>query len=190
MQKRQETLVRSLGRGDPLEKETAVYSSIPAWIMPWIEEPGGLQSKLLQRVRHNSVTSMQAHKWYLDFWLPGGSVFLTPCCSKVNCCIQQRSKWSNLQSIVPKMIWLSICLPHVFLLVSVARGIKPEWMSSYFYYHGGMKAILKNSNLLEFNRNLPQVGKFSENFSFLCKLAYSYYKYHSHPTPSHRDPFI
>ena len=39
-----ETQVRSLGREDPLDKEIATYSSIPAWRSPWTEEPGGLQS--------------------------------------------------------------------------------------------------------------------------------------------------
>ena len=29
---------------DPLEKEMAIHSSIPAWRIPWIEEPGSLQS--------------------------------------------------------------------------------------------------------------------------------------------------
>ena len=33
-----------LGHEDPLEKEMATYSSIPAWEIPWTEEPGGLQS--------------------------------------------------------------------------------------------------------------------------------------------------
>ena len=39
-----ETWVRSLGQEDPLEKEMAIYSSILAWIIPWTEELGGLQS--------------------------------------------------------------------------------------------------------------------------------------------------
>ena len=38
----QETWVRSLGREDPLEKEMATHSSILAWRIPWMEEPGGL----------------------------------------------------------------------------------------------------------------------------------------------------
>ena len=37
----QETLVQSLGREDPLEKETATHSSILAWKIPWTEEPVG-----------------------------------------------------------------------------------------------------------------------------------------------------
>ena len=49
----QQTQVQSLGQEDPLEKETATHSSILAWKIPWTEEPGGLQSRGLQRVRHN-----------------------------------------------------------------------------------------------------------------------------------------
>ena len=48
-----ETQVRSLGWGDPLEKEMATHSSILAWKIPWMEEPGRLQSVGSQRVRHN-----------------------------------------------------------------------------------------------------------------------------------------
>ena len=40
---------QSLGRQDPLEKEMATYSSILAWEIPWIEEPGRLQSRGLQK---------------------------------------------------------------------------------------------------------------------------------------------
>ena len=48
-----ETLVRPLGREDPLEKEMATHSSTLAWKIPWKEESGGLQSMGLQRVRHD-----------------------------------------------------------------------------------------------------------------------------------------
>ena len=40
----QETWVQSLDREDSLEKEMATHFSILAWEIPWIEEPGGLQS--------------------------------------------------------------------------------------------------------------------------------------------------
>ena len=40
----QETWIRSLGWEDPLEKEMATNTSILAWAIPCIEEPGGLQS--------------------------------------------------------------------------------------------------------------------------------------------------
>ena len=36
-----------------LEKEMATHSSVPAWRIPWTEEPGGLQSIGSQRVRHD-----------------------------------------------------------------------------------------------------------------------------------------
>ena len=48
----QETRVPSLGRKDPLEEKMATHSSILAWEIPWIEEPGGLQSMGSQRVGH------------------------------------------------------------------------------------------------------------------------------------------
>ena len=40
----QATQVRSLGQEDPLEKGLATHSSVPAWRIPWTEEPDGLQS--------------------------------------------------------------------------------------------------------------------------------------------------
>ena len=48
-----ETRVQSLGREDPLEKEMAAHSNILAWKIPWMEEPGRLQSMGLQRVGHD-----------------------------------------------------------------------------------------------------------------------------------------
>ena len=49
----QETQVRSLGGKDPLVKEMATHSSILAWKIPRIEEPGRLQSMGSQRVTHD-----------------------------------------------------------------------------------------------------------------------------------------
>ena len=46
----QETWVKSLGQEDPLEKGTAIHSSILAWETPWTEEPGGLQYMGLQKL--------------------------------------------------------------------------------------------------------------------------------------------
>ena len=48
-----EIWVQSLGREDLLEKEMATQSSILAWKISWMEEPGKLQSMGLQRVGHN-----------------------------------------------------------------------------------------------------------------------------------------
>ena len=43
---------RSLDWEDPLEEEMATHSSILVWKIPWTEEPGGLQTMGLPRVRH------------------------------------------------------------------------------------------------------------------------------------------
>ena len=51
VQQMKEMWVRSLGQEDPLEEGMATHSSIPAWRIPWTEEPGRLQSMGLQRVR-------------------------------------------------------------------------------------------------------------------------------------------
>ena len=56
MQEMQEMQVQSLGREDLLEEEMATHSSILAWKIPWTEEPGGLQSMGLQRVRYDRAT--------------------------------------------------------------------------------------------------------------------------------------
>ena len=44
----QEMKAQSLGREDPLEEEMGAHSSIPAWEIPWAEEPGGLQTTGVQ----------------------------------------------------------------------------------------------------------------------------------------------
>ena len=51
--------VQSLGQEDALEKEMAAHSSILAWEIPWTEEPDGLQSLGLPRVRPNLATKQQ-----------------------------------------------------------------------------------------------------------------------------------
>ena len=45
--------VRSLGWEDPLEKEMETHSSIPAWRIPWTEEPGRIWSIGSQKVGHD-----------------------------------------------------------------------------------------------------------------------------------------
>ena len=48
-----ETRVQSLGGEDPLEKAMAPHSSTLAWKIPWMEEPGRLQSMGSLRVGHD-----------------------------------------------------------------------------------------------------------------------------------------
>ena len=49
----QATQVQPLGQVDPLEKGMATHSNLLDWSIPWTEEPGGLQSIVSQRIRHN-----------------------------------------------------------------------------------------------------------------------------------------
>ena len=48
-----ETWVQSMAWENPLEKEMATHSSILAWKIPWMEEPGKLHFMGLQRVKHD-----------------------------------------------------------------------------------------------------------------------------------------
>ena len=72
MQEAKETLVQSLGQEDPLEKETATHSSIPAWRIPWTEELGLLPSMGLQETACLKWLSMQ----YKRFILPKSAFYL------------------------------------------------------------------------------------------------------------------
>ena len=46
-----------LGQEDPLEKGMVTHFSIPAWRIPWTEEPGGLQSMGSQKLGHDWATN-------------------------------------------------------------------------------------------------------------------------------------
>ena len=73
--------VGSLGQEDPLKKGMATHSSNLAWRIPWMEEPGRLQSMGSLWVRHDWVTSLSLftfthwrRKWQLTpVFLPGES---------------------------------------------------------------------------------------------------------------------
>ena len=81
-----ETRVRFLDWEDPLEEEMATHSSILAWRIPWTEQPHGLRSIGLQRVRHDwrdlaHTTSMLN----IIYWIPtncqafGGGLVANSC---------------------------------------------------------------------------------------------------------------
>ena len=53
----QKTRVQSLDWEDPLEKATAIHSSILAWRISWTEEPGRLQSMESHRVGQVGATN-------------------------------------------------------------------------------------------------------------------------------------
>ena len=79
----QETQVWSLGQEDPLEKEMATHSSILAWRIPWMEEPGGYSP---QGCKESDMTewllflsfflNKKKKNWGLPWWSGGSdSVF-------------------------------------------------------------------------------------------------------------------
>ena len=59
----QEEPVQSLGREDPLEEEMATHSSFLAWEIPWMEEPGRLQSMGSQKTEHDFQQLKIGHDW-------------------------------------------------------------------------------------------------------------------------------
>ena len=59
--------VRFLGPEDPLEKEMATHSGILTWKIPWMEEPGRLQSIGLQRVGYIWAATLS---FLLSLFLP------------------------------------------------------------------------------------------------------------------------
>ena len=59
----QETWVQSMDWEGPLKGETATHSRILAWRIPWTEEPGGLQSMGLLRLRHDWATHTFPFGW-------------------------------------------------------------------------------------------------------------------------------
>ena len=76
VQEIQETQVWSLGQEDPLEEERAPHSSILAWKIPWMEEPGGLQFMGPKRVRHHwAIECIRACDWLSLKFVIGPFVF-------------------------------------------------------------------------------------------------------------------
>ena len=76
MREMQGTLTPSLGWEDPLEEKMATLSSILPWRIQWTEEPGGLPSMGLHRVRHDSSnlaaaeSESESHSVMSDFLRP------------------------------------------------------------------------------------------------------------------------
>ena len=73
MQETWETWVRSTGWEDPLEKEMATHSGIIVWIIPWTEQPGGLQSHGVAK----SWTSLSDwHFYFLSYGRENDRIFM------------------------------------------------------------------------------------------------------------------
>ena len=76
----QKMWVQSLSWEDPLEEGTATHFSILAWRIPWMEEPGRLQSMESQRVRHDWSDWACMHTQHIvrNIWISASHLYLPP----------------------------------------------------------------------------------------------------------------
>ena len=84
------------GLGNPLEDNTASYSSILAWKIPWTEEPGGLQSTGSQRVRQDWSDLSHSYIFItvvLFLSLPNPMLYVTSFCK--TCILNHIEKWKS-----------------------------------------------------------------------------------------------
>ena len=98
----QETWVLFLGWDDPLEKEIATHSSIIAWEIPWMGDPGNLQSMGSQRIGHDWATSL-----YLLSKKMGclsGCLVASASVQKLFCGTYPAFKWSSGEFVGEKLV--------------------------------------------------------------------------------------
>ena len=96
-----ENRVRSLGSEDPLEKEMTTRSSILAWKIPWMEEPGRLQSMGSQRVAHDFTFTLNIIPTYHKNFV------LSDFTSSSNTSSSNRYLW--FESLSPLQIYMLKC---------------------------------------------------------------------------------
>ena len=120
-----------MGREDLLEKEMATHSSILAWKIPCMEEPGRLQSMGSRRVRHDWATSHFTfvhwrRKWqHTPVFLPGESQGQEP--GGLPSMGFQSQTW---------LIWLSSSSSMAYITLHMLNhacipGINPSWSWCY-----------------------------------------------------------
>ena len=88
----QETQFQSLGWEGSLEEEMATHSSIPAWEIPWTEEPGGPQSMGSQRVRAY---------WETDY----AHIHKFRTVLKLGVCFQHRDSGAEVGKLWPSLVF-------------------------------------------------------------------------------------
>ena len=122
----QETWVWSMGWEDPLEKRMATHSSILSWRIPWTEEPGGLQSMELQKVRHDWVTNIHKHISRIQrnpVWQAWWGVGITYLSELPFCTFNILNLWT-FNSVLVKWIRLGLTADTPYKLVDK----KKNWM--------------------------------------------------------------
>ena len=81
----QETQIWALGQEDPRGEGMATHSNIRAWKIPWMEEPGGLQSWDC-RIRHELVTKQP----YSTYLFRSTNTFLNDREHRIQSCLQKK----------------------------------------------------------------------------------------------------
>ena len=137
----QETRVQSLGWEGPLVKEMGTHSSILAWEIPWTDEPGGLQSLGLQRIRHDLATKQQISiDWpkctgilrSKRLTLQNLSSYTTTCCG---------CGWVSIKPVPLSVLWGSFQW-HIFL-TSVLHSSDKGWNSHLLSQANTLKCFYK-----------------------------------------------
>ena len=126
-----------------LEKAMAPHSSTLAWKIPWMEEPGGLQSMGSLRVRHDWATSLSLstfmhwrRKWQpTPVSLPGESRGRR---SLVGC-----SPWGRTESDMTEVTWqwhvITACTSDLIYVCKICCmkfcGKQTYWLYSCYFKH-------------------------------------------------------
>ena len=106
---------------DPLDKEMATHSSILAWRIPWIEEPGGLQ---LQK------SQMQFSDWTTTSYLISQII---------------RCRWALTCPLSFMSYWKTVVSPSVLLTPSIFCSAN-DWLNPWCPFFLCMPLIADHSN--------------------------------------------
>ena len=108
----QEARVQPPGQEDPLQYETETHSSIPAWRIPWTEEPGRLQSMRSQRVGHDWLTNTFQYS-----------------CQKNP--MDRRTWWATVHRVAKSQTWLGTTWIYYIMAFLPFHG---SFMVRFFFY--------------------------------------------------------
>ena len=155
MHKKQEMWVWSLGQEDPLEKEMTTHSSIPAWKIPWIEEPSRLQFMSSQRVGHD-----WAHTLCCSFAQSGPTLcnpMTAACQTSLSLIISQSlAKFMSIASVMTSshlILWCPLLLlPSIFPSIrdfSNESAVRIRW-PKYWSFSFSISPSNKYSGFISF----------------------------------------